>query len=93
MTARTVVVLQAFDKHANLINALFSAPVETIFCCLITRPIYPLRAIDGPKVAPLFGEICIVNNPLLEILLRDDRTRFTAIAVQRPVSPNPDLLL
>ncbi len=56
------------------------------------RAIAPLFAVDRPQAAPARGKDIVIDNFLLEFGLRDRAARFLAITVERPISPDMDVI-
>ena len=56
------------------------------------EPSPPLLAVDRTQFAPARCEGVVIGDPLLEVGLRDRLASFLAVAIQRPIGPDADIV-
>ncbi len=78
---------QALDHLGHLVDA-GARPKQPVARRLVGRPVDPLLAVDRAEIAPLGGEIGVLDDAPLEILLRDILARGLAVFLERPVAPD-----
>src|SRR5690606_12881906 len=86
------VVAQAFDDLRNLVDARAGAE-GALPCWLIGGPVHPLLAIDRAEVAPLRGELLVLDDARFEGCLRDLVAAGLAVLREGPIAPDRHPLL